>query len=318
MERQTPVHSYLVTTPGSHRRSGFTLVELLAVIMIIALLAGLLTPAVMRARNTARNASIKAEIDLLHMAIMNYKNEYGSFPPSRDFVGSVSADRVRKHLSRLFPRMTTTGTSDAYRNELGNGLNTVQSPYLVYVPSSGAPTPVLDVNNALYFWLAGYSDSPTNPFTGGPRKKLFDFDVSRLYSTGSTSGHYAPANLKESPYLYRDSGAYFVTTTGVPAAFLEFNPLTTEDKNGNGQLDPNEDQNNNLRLDGANGEDVDGDRVPDPGEDVNLDGKLNIGEPFNKDTFQIICAGKDGTLGTDDDLSNFWKGTRKEYLDSLK
>ena len=74
MERQTPVHVDPVTTPASYRRSGFTLVELLAVIMIIALLAALVTPAVMRARNTARNAAIKAEIDLLHMAIMNYKN----------------------------------------------------------------------------------------------------------------------------------------------------------------------------------------------------------------------------------------------------
>jgi hypothetical protein len=39
---------------------------------------------------------------------------------------------------------------------------------------------------------------------------------------------------------------------------------------------------------------------------------------FNADTFQILCAGRDEQFGTDDDLSNFWPGTRREYLDSLK
>ena len=38
---------------------------------------------------------------------------------------------------------------------------------------------------------------------------------------------------------------------------------------------------------------------------------------FNPDTFQILCAGRDEVFGTDDDLSNFWPGTRRDYLDSL-
>jgi hypothetical protein len=39
---------------------------------------------------------------------------------------------------------------------------------------------------------------------------------------------------------------------------------------------------------------------------------------FNPDTFQILCAGRDEVFGTDDDLSNFWPGTRKDYLDGIK
>ena len=38
---------------------------------------------------------------------------------------------------------------------------------------------------------------------------------------------------------------------------------------------------------------------------------------FNPDTFQILCAGQDEEFGTDDDLSNFWPGTKRDYLDSL-
>jgi hypothetical protein len=44
-----------------------------------------------------------------------------------------------------------------------------------------------------------------------------------------------------------------------------------------------------------------------------------MSQPFaNPDTFQILCAGRDEIFGNDDDLSNFWPGTRREYLDSLK
>jgi prepilin-type N-terminal cleavage/methylation domain-containing protein len=319
-------------TQPSAGRGGFTLVELLAVIMIIALLAALVTPAVMRSLSSARAAAVKTEIDLLHMAVMNYKNEYGSFPPCRDFVdndgspptyslntsnGFVAVDRVRKHLQRLFPRMNTGTTTADYQNELLN-LNSVQAPNLVTQNGNGinVPRPNLYENNALYFWLAGFSESPTSPFRGN-RKPLFAFDLARVYSAGSTSGLYAPSNMKESPYLYREAGAYFIAASGQPAAFLEFNVATSEDKNANGVLDPGEDVIANGHIDPV-GEDLNGNMTLDPNEDVNGDGKLNYGEPFNKDSFQIICAGKDGTLGTDDDLSNFWKGTRKDYLDSLK
>ena len=41
-------------------------------------------------------------------------------------------------------------------------------------------------------------------------------------------------------------------------------------------------------------------------------------EFFNATTFQILCAGRDEQWGTDDDLSNFWPGTRVEYERSLK
>lgn len=94
------------TATGPHRRSGFTLVELLVVLLIVGMLAAILTPVVMQSLAKARNAAIKAEIDMLHMAIMNYKNEYGSFPPCFDTTFSAVSP-AGKHLQRLFPRCTT-------------------------------------------------------------------------------------------------------------------------------------------------------------------------------------------------------------------
>ena len=250
MERPSTVTSVSPKDSSSARRSGFTLVELLAVIMIIALLAALVTPAVMRARTSARNAAIKAEIDMLHMAIMNYKNDYGSFPPAVDLnpgTASTPPTPAQKHLQRLFPRCA---------NVVGQ----------FSAGGAGQITPI----NALASWLLGFTGDPSNPLLPpANRKKLFDFDQTRI---NASTGGYAPAGKSLSPYIYMDYASY---------AYCASNPVSVS----NGTMTP--------ELTAA-------------------------GSAFNPDTFQILCAGQDETWGTDDDLSNFWKGTRKEYLDSLK
>ena len=88
------------------QRSGFTLIELLVVIAIIGVLAALITPAVFNARLSARRAVIKSEIEMLHMAVMNYRNENGSYPPCVQLDTSVAGGPAVKHLRRIFPRCT--------------------------------------------------------------------------------------------------------------------------------------------------------------------------------------------------------------------
>jgi len=215
-------------------RRGFTLVELLVVIIIMSMLAALAVTAVGRAFSNAREAAIKSEIDMLHMAIMNYKNEYGSFPPCYDPSPGTTGNPVQKHLARLFPRSTPS-------NQIG------------WLSS-------LTPQNAITVWLSGYTSDPTSPLLPlNTRKKLYDFDMSRV---NQTTGAYTPANKPLSPYIYINSAFYASPPSG-------YTPEAT------------------------------------------------TGAYFNADTFQILCAGSDGTYGNEDDLSNFWPGTRQEYLDSL-
>lgn len=79
----------------NHRklRNGFSFVELLVVIMIIAALVALMLPAVRRTGSGGVRAQCKNNLKQIALALHNYEEVYGAFPPAY----TVDADGKRLH-----------------------------------------------------------------------------------------------------------------------------------------------------------------------------------------------------------------------------
>ena len=149
-------------THGFRRRLGFTLIELLVVIAIIAILIALLLPAVQQAREAARRSTCKNSLKQIGLALHNYHDTHGVFPP-----GSIN------NASPVVP----TGSAAARQW----GWQTMILPMVEQAPlyqkfnPNGQPMPQVstypELSNPLPVYVcASDAGGDTNPYFGGYAK----------------------------------------------------------------------------------------------------------------------------------------------------
>ena len=197
MNRPTPSRR-----PLAGSRGGFTMIELLMVIVIIAILVGLLLPAINGALKSARRSAVSAEISQLAQALANFKSKYGDYPPSRflaiengnysQAIGSTTpltantldptspgtgditlgqlAQRSVAAIRKFWPRVnTSTGITANTLVYDFNGNNQYDAPYVLHGHQclvfflGGVPSLDSEGN----FGMLGFDKNPTNPFTNG-------------------------------------------------------------------------------------------------------------------------------------------------------
>jgi len=304
--------------------SGFTLVEMLVVIAIIGILAGLITVAASSAINSAKDTRIKTEIDQLDMALKAFKQQYGAYPPCDLRIGANNAypnqNTLIAFLMQAFPRYTNNGNATNIASDLS---------------SAGVDVKNFRPDAALVFWLQGFNPDITQPFTGVPTSNttsfstttyavtpFFNFDQTRVKQvtpSGGTAHYvYTPSN-QTSPYVYFDLSVYGALATAVAdvAAGGAYSSAS-------GAANPSQFVVTNT--DGTAG----GTATPYV-LDVNANGAFAAPpDTFcNPTTFQIISAGQDNNFGAfgrvfrlfptgtgydssgaeNDNISNFLTGT---------
>jgi len=288
---------------GSDRRGGFTLVELMVVIVIIMILVGLLTPVLVNVMARAREARITAEIAAIDGSIKAYKERYGAYPPSNFAASNAAA--IQLHLAHAFPHCNAA-------NEI-----------------AAIPGGNLSPAQALVFWLSGFSPDPEHPISGHygassplPLTPFYQFDTTRLLASGtavqvgnSPVPVYTPTDGLGAPYVYfyNQDYAWFSGLSSPPLASqtpaLPGTPYGAT-QGGSGVCRP---------------------YYADNGSSTNGNNYLFV----NPNSYQIISAGLDGdygdtssssvpspypsypsgngyTPGDLDNLVNFWSGNLKD------
>ena len=76
-------------------RLGFTLIEILVVITVIGLLAALVGPRILGRVSEAKSATAKAQLELLSVALDNYRLDNGSYPTTEQGLAALQEKPTR-------------------------------------------------------------------------------------------------------------------------------------------------------------------------------------------------------------------------------
>ena len=270
------------------RRSAFTLVEMLMVILIIGILVGLVGSAALGAYRAAQEFTITQEVMQLEAQIEMFKTKYGFYPPTIGQQSLVSGTLVgvsypevrdvttmRRYLNRIAPNNAEGNGSPGTR--LGRWWENVGRH--------------LDEKSSLVFWLSGLCKSKQYPLSG-----------SAAIANGTAGGTLVPYNADrfigdpadqglgiERDVQFEFSAARLVDLQGRPTGVKGYAQPSGKDTGEDGLVYRYLD-NKSYQSRGAT-------PVPVAYYDgIDTAATPSVPNFYNPDTFQIVASGLDGLI----------------------
>jgi prepilin-type processing-associated H-X9-DG protein len=185
-------------TSGYRPRSGFTLIELLIMIAIVAVMVGLLLPAVQRVRDAAARAQCANNLKQIGLALHNFNDSRGFLPPGNELSAPGSSAPTKTNWAiQILPYLEQEALYRQYNDSASNSdsankpvreafvkVYTCPSdpmPHRIQRPPTG-PGRFVDYMTSNYRAVAGRSEGlnfyevVNNPPTLAPSAKNLPYD----------------------------------------------------------------------------------------------------------------------------------------------
>jgi len=193
------------------QRAGFTLLELLVVIGIIAILIGLLIPAVQRTRESAYRAACSNNLKQLTLALLNFENANGYIPPGMLTETDIQ-DSYHTAFAYMLPYLEQTSVFNLINfskqwYDTSNYTAMEQQARVFFCPSNRSQG-VMDLTPFIAQW-----NSPMPPYVGAS-----DY----LLCKGANAGLYNDPTLipTQARGLFNITGASFIVESSGQVDFL--------------------------------------------------------------------------------------------------